>query len=1268
MTEPRKTDSLSRLQSIDLLCIEFEDAWLCGNRPELSRFILKIEPTERDSLTKELLWIEWHARRCRNEDFQLAEYSTQDELDQKLVEEAWESDQSRIATTAPGLAILGDRYSIVKTHARGGLGQVYEAKDNEVGRRVAIKEVRSEYFQDSESQERLLREARITGRLEHPGIIPVFSIGANDLGNPFYSMRFVEGHSLLEAIKQFFRPTTGPETDDHDKPPSTSGPFVWETSSSTDSEPDKQPGAVTKLNAKAFRGLKFKQLLGRFVYACRAIQYAHSRGVLHRDLKPSNIMLGQHGETLVVDWGLAKDMLVNGAESISPVLVQSNSEEDTFQTNQGTVFGTPGYVSPEQASGQLDALTPASDVFSLGASLFHLLTGHRPEQDSPTSLRSLQPGIPQPLVAICNDAMALDPAERYDSAGSLADDLERWLADEPVSAYRESIFKRSQRWSRNNRSLANTLIGAACLILIAATIITFLNANLNAKLAIAKYKSDATLANTEAELLAAKNGKELEKKAAQAEKDKSRSIGTLLAKILGISEESPNGPILVANYAYQAVADWIANVDTDPEARIIIAVKVMETLNASNLSEKVAKFGKQVKESSGFEKLPIENRSEFYRFWLVNLVKDNQLETATEGSEEVWALLDNSSRYPDSVIRTLVESQLAYSRACIISVRPKQALENIHRIMDFLERQQPRDATALWTTARIRATQAYLALNQPKRALQEIKFIDPSDQNHTPSAQLAIAKGYSDLGAHKESHKILNLVSEGLPSKKISIRLLGIRFDLYFYTGERTQAQTIGKQRLDLTEKEFGKNSEAYLMAQRDLELLNLQEIPTDPTALRPLEEIFQRLKEVIGANDPFTLQTQEELGILKVVKLHNPEGLQLLISAREKSAKHFGKFSLRWIDSSQKLAIGLRNLNRHKEAIPIYYEILETVKGNWEEASSKLKDCRLNLATALVANAEYSKAITFMQSDCESFLDHQEDWGNNTWIAVNNYLHTLQNAGNLEDQAAFIAQIKSTPQKKLGWLHRTTLDYNQILAMHYESTNRINEAQEIYQGLIKNLSKAIGSDHLITLNVKYNYAICQVKSGAKPISFVIDALDEITDRYAGHPYVNIYRISLAGNLFNLNEFEHAWGLYRSLADQALLEQNAEEYAKQLCQLGLCEYRLNDFENAISNLQNSLRIRIEKMDGDWLIAYTQNCLGRALSAADRNEEAAQLLDASFAELEQHQFPTSFNQQYMIKECVDATIAFYQKIADQKRVVDYKNRECQLLDQFQGSQP
>ena len=303
MNEPYPSKTLKQLKSIDLLCIEFEDAWACGNRPQISDFTSKISPEERDSLTRELLYIEWHALRCRKEKFSLADYSNREGLTPSLVEEAWDCDQARIATTAPDLALLGDRYSIVKTHARGGLGQVYVANDNEVGRRVAIKEVRREYFQDPESQERLLREARITGRLEHPGIIPVFSIGANDLGNPFYSMRFIEGNSLLEAIEQFFEPRGNKSDDGNDTSFSTLHPFQNEDAKSLNADAKSKPQGVKKLDANAYRGLKFKQMLGRFVYACRAIQYAHSRGILHRDLKPSNIMLGQHGETIVVDWG-----------------------------------------------------------------------------------------------------------------------------------------------------------------------------------------------------------------------------------------------------------------------------------------------------------------------------------------------------------------------------------------------------------------------------------------------------------------------------------------------------------------------------------------------------------------------------------------------------------------------------------------------------------------------------------------------------------------------------------------------------------------------------------------------------------------------------------------------------------------------------------------------------------------------------------------------------------------------------------------------------
>jgi tetratricopeptide (TPR) repeat protein len=220
-----------------------------------------------------------------------------------------------------------------------------------------------------------------------------------------------------------------------------------------------------------------RKLLGRFLDVCNAVAYAHSRGVLHRDLKPGNIMLGQFGETLVVDWGLAKPVANSerdhGLEE-SPVFPPRVS--DVTPTQMGSAQGTPQYMSPEQAVGRLDLLGPATDVYSLGATLYCLLTGKPPfdgrdvgmvlqkvQRGSFIPPRKANPQVFPGLEAICVKAMALAPKDRYDSPRALADDIDHWLADEPVSAWREPWTVRARRWLGRHRTLV-IATGAAVLV------------------------------------------------------------------------------------------------------------------------------------------------------------------------------------------------------------------------------------------------------------------------------------------------------------------------------------------------------------------------------------------------------------------------------------------------------------------------------------------------------------------------------------------------------------------------------------------------------------------------------------------------------------------------------------------------------------------------------------------------------------------------------------------------------------------------------------
>jgi tRNA A-37 threonylcarbamoyl transferase component Bud32 len=363
-----------------------------------------------------------------------------------LAPSAVQSSVSVDAISRPGLRYRKDN----EPHARGGLGAVFKAKDEELNRLVALKEIRDDLAELHQSRRRFMREAEITGRLEHPGVVPVYGLGQYPDGRPWYVMRFIQGESLKEAIERFHAADQG-------------GTDAGE------------------------RRLALRQLLANFVAVCKTMAYAHSRGVLHRDLKPANVMLGKYGETLVVDWGLARSFERDeaarslGEESLQPGLPGGDGE-----TQVGELVGTPAYCSPEQASGHWDVVGPASDIFSLGATLYNLLTNRIPyagsgaleiiDQVNKGALippRQQKQDVPRPLEAICLKAMARQREERYGSALELAGDVEHWLADEPVSAHRESVLERLARIRRRFRALgvaAGSLVFAVVSLAIAVVL------------------------------------------------------------------------------------------------------------------------------------------------------------------------------------------------------------------------------------------------------------------------------------------------------------------------------------------------------------------------------------------------------------------------------------------------------------------------------------------------------------------------------------------------------------------------------------------------------------------------------------------------------------------------------------------------------------------------------------------------------------------------------------------------------------------------------
>jgi serine/threonine protein kinase len=314
---------------------------------------------------------------------------------------------------APDLS--GTRYTLHELIARGGMGAVYAAEDEQLSRRVALKVLG---LQDTtgELPSRLVREARILAQLEHPGIVPVHDVGTLPDGRVYYTMKFVRGLRLDDYIVQL--------------------------------------GSLS-------------QRLRLFLRVCDAVAFAHARGVLHRDLKPANIMVGSFGEILVMDWGLAKVLHEQRVSADPTVLTTSgkaepknNATQSTGITAHGTVMGTPGYMSPEQARGETEEIDLRSDIFSLGAVLRFIVVGGAQEKSS---------AMPRPLSAICAKATADSPGARYAGVSELSADVSLYMDGLPVTAYSENLFERFGRFYKRHE-IAILLITA---YLIMRTMIQF---------------------------------------------------------------------------------------------------------------------------------------------------------------------------------------------------------------------------------------------------------------------------------------------------------------------------------------------------------------------------------------------------------------------------------------------------------------------------------------------------------------------------------------------------------------------------------------------------------------------------------------------------------------------------------------------------------------------------------------------------------------------------------------------------------------------------
>ena len=367
------------------------------------------------------------------------------------------SGSAPLADRLGGRPKLAERYRVVREIGRGGMGEVYEVWDEDLRRPLAMKVARTTHaggVVDPSQLGRFLEEAQVTGQLDHPGIVPVHELGFDEQDRVYFTMRLVQGRDLARILGD-------PQPEDE-----------WSRA----------------------RGL------GVLLRLCEALSFAHAKGVVHRDLKPANVMVGRFGEVYVMDWGLAK---VRGRPAAGPAgeAVRTERSEEIaadpdspLLTEHGAVVGTPAYMSPEQARGDAARIDERADLYSVGAILYHVLTGRVPYDEPgrrqsphavlarvlagpPAPVAALAPDVPPELVAVCEKAMAREREDRYPSVEAFARDLRAYTEGRVVSAHRTGALVELRKWVGRNRAVAGVSAGLLVALVVVAVVSTVLFVN-----------------------------------------------------------------------------------------------------------------------------------------------------------------------------------------------------------------------------------------------------------------------------------------------------------------------------------------------------------------------------------------------------------------------------------------------------------------------------------------------------------------------------------------------------------------------------------------------------------------------------------------------------------------------------------------------------------------------------------------------------------------------------------------------------------------------
>jgi eukaryotic-like serine/threonine-protein kinase len=1229
---------LDVLHQIDRICDRFEAAWARGESPRVEDFLVEIEAGYRQRLLRELLASEVAARAKRGEAARSEGTSTPRTADSGvllgllayqtgLIDEstmvaafgAWMHDKARPlsqtlqelgALDAPRLALLegllaehlklhggvaaslaalpagqstrerlerladpeltatlaqvssatgapatftisttvaaDQRFRVLRPHARGGLGAVFVAMDRELNREVALKQILDHHADDPTSRSRFVIEAEITGGLEHPGIVPVYGLGTYGDGRPFYAMRFVRGDSLKEAIERFHGPDPA----------------------------DSREGTT--------RDLELRRLLRRFTDVCNAIEYAHSRGVVHRDIKPGNVIVGKYGETLVVDWGLAKPLLnteptAAGAERpLTPASASGSAE-----TLPGSAMGTPAYMSPEQAAGDLERLGTRSDVYSLGATLYCLLTGKPAfEGDDVIELlrkvgagdfpppRHCDPTIDPALEAICLRAMATAPENRYPSCRALADEVERWTGDEPVEAYREPIARRARRWAKRNRTAVSAAIAALVAGVVGLLAVAAVQATSNAALRKANGETMKALASTreaQAETAAALAQSEaVEKFLVGALRSPDPSLDGKDVKVADVLEQAAEG-----------LEDGFEGSDATKGA-------LLEALGESNYG-----LGLYDRAITLHTKARAARETSLGPDHPDTLESCNNLGLALFSAGryvEAINLHEETSRRTDAKLgpehSDALTSRLNLANAYEAAGRTTLAIELHERILKIREAKLgPEHADTLASCNGLAL--AYEAAGRYSEAIKlaeavsrrtEAKF--GLDHPNTLTNRNNLAMAYLSADRTAEAIKIhkgtLEIREKKLgPDHPHTLASRGNLAHALESAGRFSEALDLHESTLKLCEAKLGPEHPSTLTCRNNL-ALSYYSAGRIADAIRLNEQILKVREVKLGPEHPHTLMSRGNLALALEAAGRDSEAIGLIESSLKLYDANLGPDHPATLSLRNNLANGYLAVGRLAEAIKLHEQILKVREVKLGPEHSHTFASRHGLASAYDAAGRHAEAITLGEANRKMLEASVGSDHPHTLTACNNLANAYRAVGRGGDAIKLHEHVLKARELKLGPEHGDTIASRHNLAGSYAEAGRLVEAVKLWEVALPAARRSFAPGHPNTL-------------------IISDKLASAYEQFGRWPDAELLR----------REILSARRRFGAAAPPAL--------SGDLAALGLVLIKQAKWAEAEAALRECLTIRERAIPGAWPRFNAMSLLGEALLGSGKSAEAEPLI-------------------------------------------------------------